>query len=345
MLISVIVPVYNVEKYLKECLDSIISQVLNCKRGAEIILVDDGSTDSSGRICDAYKKEYPGIITVVHKENQGLLLARRTGLTHAKGEYIISCDSDDKLKGCAIEEISRVIDEYAPDVIIYNADRLRGQECTPIYADVFSTSQVSKVSKEAVVREYLWDRVPAVTVSMWGKAVKKSCFDLEKDYSSFGKSSMGEDTLQSAEIYQKAKSFVYLNESLYDYRSGSGMTSRFDENYFDSFKKIFEYVSAYGYIKDSEEYQFLLGAKRLTTAGRAITQSCHAKMSSKQRTQFVKKIVEDESICTLLADLKCYKKFLKPVHFALLSLCKLRLYPVVNLALIGRRAVQRGKRS
>ena len=91
MLISIIVPVYNVENYLKECIDSILRQEF---RDYEIILVDDGSKDDSGKICDEYGKKY-SFISVIHKKNGGLSDARNFGLKIAKGEYILFIDSDD----------------------------------------------------------------------------------------------------------------------------------------------------------------------------------------------------------------------------------------------------------
>lgn len=89
--ISVIVPVYNVEKYLSRCIDSIISQTFS---DFELILVDDGSTDSSGKICDEYGKK-DGRVKVIHKRNGGLSSARNCGLENAKGNYICFVDSDD----------------------------------------------------------------------------------------------------------------------------------------------------------------------------------------------------------------------------------------------------------
>ena len=91
-MISIIVPVYNVEKYLNRCIDSILKQIYI---DFEIILVNDGSTDSSGIICEYYHEQYPQIITVIHQNNQGLSQARNTGLEQAKGEYITFIDSDD----------------------------------------------------------------------------------------------------------------------------------------------------------------------------------------------------------------------------------------------------------
>ena len=90
-MISVIVPIYNVEQYLEQCLDSIISQTYS---QLEIILVDDGSTDSSGQICDKYARKDERIV-VIHKTNGGLSDARNAGISVATGEYISFIDSDD----------------------------------------------------------------------------------------------------------------------------------------------------------------------------------------------------------------------------------------------------------
>ena len=92
MKFSILVPVYNVEKYLPECLESIENQTY---RDFEVILVDDGSNDRSGEICDQFKERTTTNTTVLHKENQGLISARRIGINNAKGEYCIFCDSDD----------------------------------------------------------------------------------------------------------------------------------------------------------------------------------------------------------------------------------------------------------
>lgn len=98
-LVSVIVPVFNVEKYLKQCLDSLINQTY---KNIEVIMVDDGSTDTSGEICDDYEKKYVNF-KVVHKENAGLGMARNTGLEFANGEFVTFLDSDDYLESDCIE--------------------------------------------------------------------------------------------------------------------------------------------------------------------------------------------------------------------------------------------------
>ena len=98
-LISVIVPVYNVEKYLINCVDSITSQTY---KNLEIFLVDDGSTDSSGQICNEFEKN-DARIKVIHKKNGGLSDARNAGLDRAKGQYYAFIDSDDYIQDTTIE--------------------------------------------------------------------------------------------------------------------------------------------------------------------------------------------------------------------------------------------------
>ena len=88
---SIIVPVYNVEKYLTKCIDSILEQTFS---DFEVILVDDGSTDNCGIICDQYV-EKDDRIQVIHKKNEGLVCARKTGISKASGQYILNVDSDD----------------------------------------------------------------------------------------------------------------------------------------------------------------------------------------------------------------------------------------------------------
>ena len=94
---SVIVAVYNVEKYLAEAIESVLCQDIGFQESVQLILVDDGSPDNSGQICDEYQKKYPSNIKVIHKENGGVSSARNEGLKYAEGQYINFLDSDDKL--------------------------------------------------------------------------------------------------------------------------------------------------------------------------------------------------------------------------------------------------------
>ena len=110
--ISIIVPVYNVEKYLRKCVDSILNQTF---KDFELILVDDGSIDTSGKICDEYNLK-DNRIKVIHKENGGLSSARNAGLDIAQGEYIGFVDSDDWIELDMYEELYKICKENDTDV-------------------------------------------------------------------------------------------------------------------------------------------------------------------------------------------------------------------------------------
>lgn len=112
--VTVVVPVFNVEKYLHQCIESLLNQTY---RNLEIILVDDGSTDNSGAICDKYRQKDQRI-KVIHKCNQGLGFARNSGMKETTSDYITFMDSDDYADEDMIEELMRpIIDENADTVI------------------------------------------------------------------------------------------------------------------------------------------------------------------------------------------------------------------------------------
>lgn len=137
-LISIIVPVYNVEKYLSECIDSILAQTYE---NFELILVDDGSPDNSGKICDEYE-EKDKRIKVIHKENGGVSSARNTGLDNAKGEYITFIDSDDVVDKQYLELMHQKLTETNSDMCFCHFDRFdengskENKEDIPEYLEV-----------------------------------------------------------------------------------------------------------------------------------------------------------------------------------------------------------------
>ena len=112
--ISIIIPVYNVEKYLNKCLNSVIEQTY---KNIEVILIDDGSTDNSGKICDEYAKNDIRI-KIIHQQNGGVSTARNNGLEHATGKYITFVDSDDYIEKEMIETMAKKIMKKNADIVI-----------------------------------------------------------------------------------------------------------------------------------------------------------------------------------------------------------------------------------
>ena len=115
--ISVVIPVYNVERYLAECVDSVLAQSFG---DYEIFLVDDGATDSSGAMCDAYAARDPRV-RVIHRQNGGLSAARNTGLDAAAGTYVYFLDSDDYIAPDALEKLHALAERESADVVFFDA--------------------------------------------------------------------------------------------------------------------------------------------------------------------------------------------------------------------------------
>lgn len=332
MLFSIVIPVYNVETYLDECLHSILSQATEFKGECEVLLIDDGSTDRSGKICDEYLEKYPEIIRVFHNTNHGLLWTRRFGFKQVQGDYVINCDSDDLLENEALERLNSVVKKYKyPDIVIYNHNSYDGKNKTIAFKNIFTTGQDCVVEKEAVLKEYLSRHS---IVSVCGKMVKRTCIDVNRDYANFGRISTGEDTLQSIEFFSNAKTFVYLNQVIYDYRCGSGMTGKFDENYYFTFKRIFEEIEKQKNNWNLVDFDKLFAVKVLQTAGRAITQSRYKKWES-MRTQmeYLKQIREDDMFQKNISYLDMIREKLQKDHVILLKLLQNEMYVMICMML------------
>lgn len=160
---SFIVPVYNVEKYLIRCLDSILNQTY---QNFEVIIVDDGSTDSSGSIVDIYKKKYPEQIIVEHQYNKGLGGARNTGIALAKGQYLLMVDSDDYISHRMLETIEQYLNKYDNDILIFDfvIEEEDGRQQVEHLHETTGYVQITQ-------RQFLLE-----TPSAWNKVYKASLF-------------------------------------------------------------------------------------------------------------------------------------------------------------------------
>lgn len=209
---SVLIPVYNVEKYLEACLKSVLAQSF-CDY--EIILVDDGSKDSSGQICDAYADRYPDRIRVYHLQNQGALFARRIGLRQTKGKYICFLDSDDCWVENTLKRLHEIIEETNSDVVLFRWNRIdeNGKVLSERTPGLFT--HTGPVDKKTVFEQML---VTTALNTLWAKCYKRELFDMDADYSQYNTLRKGLDLLQSLPVLYQADTFYYLDEVLYQYR-------------------------------------------------------------------------------------------------------------------------------
>ena len=330
-LFSIIIPVYNVEEYLDECLDSVLSQMNQDVSSLEIILVDDGSTDNSGVICDKYGDLHENI-KVIHQNNQGLLGARRTGYKSASGKYIINLDSDDLLAEKAVFSLMDAVNKTDADIVFFNISVLDDAEIKPYYKDVFTSRTGCFISKDQVVKAYFNYDIPVVT-SMAGKIIKKDCFDIEYDYSKFGRLSMGEDTLQTAEVVSRATTYYYLNQNLYIYRMGSGMTAKFDPEFYITFKQIISEVRNRPGFADKKEYARFYNEKIVSSGCRAITQSKGTRMRYLDRKKYIKGIIKDRDFKNALSEIDLRTANIKNRYKGIIWLSSIHAYLLIHVTL------------
>lgn len=215
LLISVIIPIYNVEKYIEKCINSIIVQTYT---NMEVILVDDGSPDNCPQICDEYAKKDKRI-KVIHKKNGGLSDARNVGVKNAIGDYIIFLDSDDYWENKThMEIIAKQLQEEKADVLIFGYRKF--YEDTKKYSKpIFSCNRDALLKSKKQLRHLIKHK--CYESSSWNKVIKKTLFD-DNDLD-FRKGVISEDIEWSAKLAIYAETFDYLNESVLAYvqRSGS----------------------------------------------------------------------------------------------------------------------------
>lgn len=206
---SVLVPVYNVSPYLRECIESVLTQSYG---DYELLLVDDGSTDGSGAICDAYAAK-DARVRVFHKENGGLMSARRYAIARMAGDYCVFLDADDWLEPNTLETLAAAIRETAAECLIYGIcrDQPGGTEHLSAPASVCNRLMTDR---REVLNLILNDDA---FNSLCRKCAKTSCFD-GRDFTPFFHIRSGEDRLQSTEILENARSFLFLPDELYHYR-------------------------------------------------------------------------------------------------------------------------------
>ncbi len=231
-LISVIVPIYKVEPYLRQCVDSIINQTY---KNLEIILVDDGSPDRCPQICDEYAAK-DNRIQVIHKENGGLSSARNAGLNIAIGDYIAFVDSDDYLDLTMYEELINEIILNKADVSV----------CNPLQVmDGKVQNNDSHGEREIIEeRELIWKYLPSkLRFEVWNKLFKREVIGETR----FKNGQIYEDLYFDRCVFSRVHTIVYNDVFLYYYRfNRPGATnSFFNEKRFIIFKELDEYITKF----------------------------------------------------------------------------------------------------
>ena len=264
LMLTITIPVFNVAEYLDNCLYSVVGQTY---RDIEIILVDDGSTDGSEKICDEWGKRDERI-KVIHQQNMGLYMARKTGAENAKGEYVLSIDADDWIDKDACEQIFTTIKNTSADVIQYGLQvEYKGQgNSEALFYDKWFNVHTDHIdgSDEMLISCYVRKNIP------WNVATKAIRTDiLNKAYKYIGEHKINqlEDFLTTYCVFLYSHTWHRLEGKFYHYQLGIGMSTNSKpmslemlnrtQGYLTAFKGLVKQVTS-DYAKDTVAYNVLV---------------------------------------------------------------------------------------
>lgn len=211
---TIIVPIYNVEKYLDQCINSLINQTYD---NYEVILVDDGSKDKSGQICDHYA-EYNKKIKVVHKDNGGIVSARKKGVYEATGDYICCVDGDDWVEIDYLEKINNALQKESYDVVYFGSNKvIQGNKNANPPKELAKAYSKKEIQQE--IFPYLIEGIhgEGLSPALWNKAFRKELY-VKYQLIVPDKIIIGEDGACVKPIIYNANSLVIINDCIYNYR-------------------------------------------------------------------------------------------------------------------------------
>ena len=238
-LISIIIPVYNVEQYIEKCVDSLTGQTYN---NIEIILINDGSTDDSGAICDELAKKDDRIV-VLHQENAGVSAARNNALDIMKGDYVTFVDSDDYVDDHFIECLYTALESNNADISTCGHYRVEFDgTLKKIYHLSDNPEDIICLSGKDSIMNMFYERI--CSASSGSKLYKRELFDNLR-YPGY---IMGEDTFIVYHTFKKAALIAHTNKPLYYYVQHSASVTNSKCNYF----KFYDYVRLYDHIVSIE---------------------------------------------------------------------------------------------
>ena len=247
---SIIIPVYNTEKYLSRCLDSVVNQTF---KNIEIIIVNDASQGNCKEIIEEYLKKDNRIKYIEHIENKSLLQARKTGNIASTGKYIMYVDSDDEIEINACEEIFNVIKNEDCDIVSFGT-KVISNDKTKFIQWALSTNRF-KIDSEFLLCEVINQKI---SHNMWNKVFHRRIIDKLIEYIPDTKIMNAEDMLQCLIAFYFSKSYKVIQKSLYIYYADIGLSNK-NTNEIDIDK--YDYLCKSSKIALDEFYNFLVKVK------------------------------------------------------------------------------------
>lgn len=236
--ISIIIPVYNVEPYLSRCIDSVLNQSFS---NFELILINDGSTDKSGDICDEYATK-DSRLTVIHQGNKGVSDARNRGLDIAKGEYIGFVDPDDYIDYNMYQILFELIEEYTADISFCGYKRISELDSHEYLSA--TTNTISIYNKNQTLENYFSRKKPFSDTFLWNNLFRKDLFNNVRVNE---KLTIQEDREVLLRIFNQSNKIVYIDTPFYNYiirdtGASRNKNLRYYHSLFETMKEIYSYT-------------------------------------------------------------------------------------------------------
>lgn len=288
MTFSIVIPIYNAEKYLKECLKSVDAMYIPKGVELEVLLIENGSTDGSAKLCDTYS-ENNSKYKSFHFWNIGAYNARREGMKKACGDYILFADADDQLAvntiDCLVTFLKGLRDKTKwPDMIIHNAAYMDERD-NMMFEFPFTPGKIYQEEEKKPFYEVMCegDSLNA----LWNKCIKKSLAEkiiMTDDKAGRKNFNHGEDLLQTAELLDEAKSIVYLDNILYFYRDNSeGLTGSFHKeflgNQVDAWRAFDQYADKW----TDGSFEDIISERKTLTCTIAVKSLIYSRLSVKKK--------------------------------------------------------------
>lgn len=305
--VSVIIPIYKVEKYLSRCLDSVVNQTLE---DIEIVLVDDGSPDSCPEICDRYAKK-DSRIKVIHKKNEGLGYARNSGMLIATGEYIAFLDSDDYVSKDMYEKVYSELKRTDADCCVtgYVVKKDSGDEIrkeNPLGTAVYKNDDIIiKVLAGMLGSKPNQVRDTDVGMSVWKCVYRKELLQEKGILFPSERELISEDIIFQIRVLPQVKRVCTLSEGMYYYCENSNsqsLTKTYSKDKFDRYKKLYNVeLEMLSKIKFCEETRLRATRMFLGNTRVCIKQICQSTENSKQEKKtLLQAICDDKEIQDVL---------------------------------------------
>lgn len=297
MKFSIIIPVYNGAKYLKNAIDSVLRQDQSGGFNIEVILVENGSTDDSMRLCDDYAARFH-MITAVHREKIGAYAARRLGMELSSGEWLLFLDADDELKDDALLSLHGYISTFsciqdAPDIIFYDYERVASKEVVtrtfPFEPERIYEGTEKKNFYDAMCQGDLLN-------PLWNKCVKRqlAAASLAEDPTIF--LNHGEDLLQTAQLIDRAEKIAYLHQTIYIYRcDNQGLSGAYHREYLSNQKYAWDGLMDYagGWTDTPDEYEEIISRRKTLTTTIALKSLVMSDLGRSDVLRKLKEMFED----------------------------------------------------